>query len=157
GTDGLGRPIYANEIYDPNTRGASNGQGFANPFPGNIIPADRITPFAKAVMNLIPLPQNNNLINNYNGSNNNHRLTGIPSVKIDHSFDDKNKISFYWSTTGTESQYSTPNGNADGLPDVITGARGTFIDSSTWRLNYDRIMTNNLLLHLGAGYSRITF
>src|SRR5262245_37788514 len=48
---GLGRPIYANEIYDPNTRGlTAAGQGFADPFQGNIIPDNRITPFAKAVM-----------------------------------------------------------------------------------------------------------
>jgi hypothetical protein len=157
GTDALGRPIYANEIYDPNTRGVSNGQGFANPFPGNIIPADRITPFAKAVLALIPMPQNNNLTNNYNGTNISNRVTGIPSIKIDHSLNDKNKFSFYWSTTGTESQYSTPNGNADGLPETITGARGTFIDSTTMRLNYDRVVTNSLLLHLGAGWSKIIF
>ena len=157
GTDALGRPIFANEIYDPLTRGTVNGQGFANPFPGNIIPADRITPFAKAVMGLIPQPQNNNLINNYTGTNISERVTGIPSIKIDHNINDRNKLSFYWSTTGTESQYSTPNGNADGLPELITQARGTFIDSVTGRLNYDRIMTPSLLLHLGAGYSKITF
>src|SRR5262245_39539366 len=157
GTDALNRPIYANEIYDPSTRGVQGGLGFANPFQGNIIPADRITPFAKAVMALIPEPQNNNLVNNYNGTNISQRVTGIPSIKIDHSLNDKNKFSFYWSTTGTESQYSTPNGNADGLPEVITGARGTFIDSTTARLNYDRVLTTNLLLHMGAGWSKIIF
>src|SRR6185369_16414091 len=88
-TDGLGRPIYANTIYDPNTRGTQNGSGFANAFPGNVIPADRITPFAKAVMSLIPLPQNDNLTNNYNGTNISSRVTGIPSVKIDHQLNDK--------------------------------------------------------------------
>ena len=158
GIDALRRPIYANEIYDPATRGVtSDGLGFADPFRGNIIPPERITPFAKAVMALIPMPQNNNLINNYTGTNISERVTGIPSIKIDHNLDDKNKFSFYWSTTGTESQYSTPNGNADGLPDLITGARGTFIDSQTVRLNYDRILSLSFLLHLGAGYSRITF
>jgi hypothetical protein len=158
GTDALGRPIYANEIYDPGTRGVTaGGLGFADPFKGNIIPSDRITPFAKAVMALIPLPQNNNLTNNYTGTNTSDRVTGIPSIKIDHNLDDKNKFSFYWSTTGTESLYSTPNGNADGLPEIITQARGTFIDSITARLNYDRILSPSLLLHLGAGYSRITF
>jgi hypothetical protein len=157
GVDALGRDIFANEIYDPATRGVTGGQGFANPFQDNKIPADRITPFAKAVMSLIPLPTNDNLTQNYTGTNISDRVTGIPSVKIDHSINDKNKFSFYWSTTGTESQYSSPNGNADGLPELITQARGTFIDSVTWRLNYDRVMTNSLLLHLGAGYSRIRF
>ena len=158
GVDGLGRDIFANEIYDPASRGvAANGNGFANAFTGNKIDPSRITPFAKAVMDLIPLPQNGNLTNNYTGTNISQRVTGIPSIKIDHNINEKNKLSFYWSTTGTESQYSFPNGNADGLPDVITQARGTFIDSVTARLNYDRILANSLLLHLGAGWSKIKF
>jgi hypothetical protein len=157
GKDGLKRNIYANEIYDPATRGTQNGVGFADPFQGNIIPAERITPFAKAVMALIPLPQNDSLTNNYTGTNISDRVSGIPSIKIDHSLNDKNKFSFYWSTTGTASQYSSPNGNADGLPETITQARGTFIDSVTARLNYDRVLTSTLLLHLGAGWSKITF
>jgi hypothetical protein len=158
GTDAQGLPIYANQIYDPTTRGTtSTGQGFANPFPGNVIPANRITPFAKAVMGLIPLPQNNNLTNNYTGTNISDRVTGIPSIKIDHQLNEKNKFSFYWSTTGTESQFSTPNGNADGLPDLISGARGTFIDSTTMRLNYDRVLSNSMLLHMGSGWSEIVF
>src|SRR5215470_10599539 len=158
GVDGLGRNIFANEIYDPATRGVSaNGSGFANPFPNNMIDPSRITPFAKAVLALIPKAQNGNLTNNYTGTNISQRVTGIPSIKIDHNLDDRNKFSFYWSTTGTESQFSTPNGNADGLPDQITGARGTFIDSTTARLNYDRILKNSLLLHLGAGWSKLIF
>jgi hypothetical protein len=158
GVDGQGRNIFANEIYDPATRGVTaNGNGFANPFQNNMIDPGRITPFAKAVLALIPMPQNNNLTNNYTGTNISQRVTGIPSIKIDHNLDDRNKFSFYWSTTGTESQFSTPNGNADGLPDQITGARGTFIDSTTARLNYDRILKNSLLLHLGAGWSKLIF
>src|SRR5262249_29420359 len=94
GTDALGRPIYGNEIYDPATRGVtSGGLGFADPFPGNIIRPERITPFAKAVMALIPMPQNTNLINNYTGTNISERVTGIPSIKIDHNLGDKNKFS----------------------------------------------------------------
>jgi hypothetical protein len=109
------------------------------------------------VLALVPLPTNSNLTNNYAGSNISDRVTGIPSIKIDHNLDVKDKFSFYWSTTGTASLFSTPNGNADGLPETITQARGTFIDSTTARLNYDRIVSSNILLHLGAGWSKITF
>jgi hypothetical protein len=155
--DAKGRPILANQIYDPQTRGTINGNGFADPFQNNQILPGRITAFAKAVMALIPAPQNGNLTNNYTGTNLSNRVTGIPSIKIDHSLNEKNKFSFYWSKTGTESLYSFPNGNADGLPDQISQARGTFIDSDTWRLNYDRIVTTSLLFHVGAGYSHIKF
>src|SRR6185312_7643312 len=156
-TDLLGRPIYANEIYDPLTRGVQNGQAFANPFANNVIPQSRITPFALGVQKLIPAPVNGAYINNYVGNNTAARISKIPSLKIDQSLGAKQKIAFFWSTTGTDAQYSTPNGNADGLPDIISQNRGTFIHSLTERLNYDYTVTPTLLLHLGAGYSRISF
>ncbi len=158
GTDAQGRPIMANEIYDPATRGVNGaGQGYSNPFPNNMIPVSRITPFATAVQSLIPGPQNGNLTQNYTGNNISNRITPIPSLKIDQVLGDKGKLSFYWGLTGTVSLYSTPNGNADGLPDIISGARGTFIHSLTERLNYDYTLTPTLLLHFGAGYSRTLF
>ncbi|MBV9743931.1 MAG: carboxypeptidase regulatory-like domain-containing protein, partial [Acidobacteriia bacterium] len=68
GTDALGRPQYANEIYDPTTRGiASNGQGYANPFPNNMIPASRFAASSVAFQKLFPAPTGPGLINNYAG------------------------------------------------------------------------------------------
>lgn len=82
-------------IYDPLTTVAVTG-GFARTaFPGNIIPANRISPISKVYQSLLPLPTNAGLQNNYLGSvpvaydNNNfntkvdynlttnHRLSGI--------------------------------------------------------------------------------
>jgi hypothetical protein len=158
GTDAMGRPIFANEIYDPTTRGtAANGLGFSNPFPGNIIPMSRITPFAASVQSLIPAAQTTSLTNNFHGTNLGSRVTPIPSLKLDQNIGTKGHLSFYWGLTSTVSQYSTPNGNADGLPDEISQARGTFIHSLTERVNYDHTLSPTLLLHLGAGWSRILF
>jgi hypothetical protein len=64
----------------------------------------------------------------------------------------------YFQNSVTNAQYTTPNGNADGLPPLITGARGSIpIGGPTWRANYDYTITPTLLLHLGAGYSYIYF
>jgi hypothetical protein len=156
-TDALGRPIFANEIYDPTTRATGPSGSYADPFPNNIIPQSRISPFALGVQKLLPATTNGNLTNNYAGYNLGQRVSQIPSLKIDHNVGTQGKVSFYWSTTGTDSQYSSPNGNADGLPPLITGARGTFIHAATVRLNYDHTITPTLLFHVGAGYSRISF
>jgi hypothetical protein len=158
-TDLLGRPIFANEIYDPATRGTdpATGQAFANPFTNNIIPASRITAFAQGVQKLVPAAANGNYTNNYTGHNLAARVSKIPSLKLNQAIGSKGQLSFYWSTTGTDAQYSTPNGNADGFPDVISTNRGTFIHALTERINYDHTVTPTLLLHLGAGYSRISF
>ena len=105
----------------------------------------------------MPPPASSALTGNYPGYNPGQRVTKLPSLKLDHSVGSRGKLSFYWSTTGTDSAFSTPNGNADGLPEQISIARGTWIHSLTERLNYDHTLTPTLLLHLGAGYSRIHF
>jgi hypothetical protein len=158
-SDAQGRPIFANEIYDPQSRAVNpaNNLGYANPFPGNIIPPTRFSSTAVALQALWPAAQNANLTQNYAGDVPSIRITTIPSIKIDESLSSKDKFSFYYSTTGTASQVATPLGNADGLPLEIGQYRGTFIDSKTIRLNYDHTITPTLLLHMGAGYQRVNF
>jgi hypothetical protein len=80
------------------------------------------------------------------------RVTDIPAVKADHNLSSKAKLSYYWSQTRTSSQYSTPLGGADGLPEPVTAAIGTFITARVQRLNFDYTLTPTKLFHLGAGY-----
>src|SRR5580698_7014881 len=159
GTDALNRPIYANEIYDPTTRGVNpaNSLGFANPYPGNIIPKSAFSASSLAFLALFPQPQNANLVGNYNGTIAGGRYSAIPSVKVDEILSDRDKLSFFWSRNNTESQISSPLGNADGLPEEIGGYRGTFIPTYTTRLNYDHTISPTMLLHLGAGYFHTSF
>jgi hypothetical protein len=158
-TDALGRPVYANEIYDPLTRSTTaSGVGIANPFPNNMIPSTRFSPVAVAIQNVLPTLSNSALYNNYNGSNPGQRITSIPSIKVDHTLGAKQKLSFYYQHTNTSAQYTTPNGNADGLPPLITGARGSIpIGGPAIRLNYDDTITPTLLAHAAIGYSMIYF
>lgn len=160
--DPAGHQMFANEIYDPLTRsvatsGALAGQGYASPFPGNMIPASRISPISAKFQALFPTAENNNLSQNYAGIIRGGRYSAIPSVKIDQTISTKDKLSFYYSENNTQSQISSPLGNADGLPTEIGGYRGTFIPTYTERLNYDRTITPTLLLHLGAGYLHTSF
>jgi hypothetical protein len=43
GTDGLGRPILENTIYDPTSNFVVNGLTYRNPFPNNVIPTSNWT------------------------------------------------------------------------------------------------------------------
>ncbi len=158
-TDALGRPMFANTIYDPLTRAvnSTNNLGYASPFQGNVVPSTRFDPVAIAMQKLFPAAQNSNLTGNATGSIQGQRFTTIPSIKIDEVLTPKDKLSFYYSKTSTEAQIASPNGNADGLPIEIGQYRGTFIYASTYRLNYDRTITPTLLLHLGGGYWRENF
>ncbi len=158
-TDALGRPMYANEIYDPATRGVNpaNNLGYANPFPNNMIPASRFNSTALAFESLFPQPTNSNLVGNYAASISGGRYSAIPALKVDEIISSRDKVSFYWSRNNTQSQIAYPLGNADGLPEEIGNYRGTFIPTDTYRLNYDRTLTPTLLLHVGGGYLWTSF
>jgi hypothetical protein len=153
--DPIGRPILEGTIYDPSTqRLASNGQIIRDPFPNNAVPVSAMDPVFLKVQALIPLPNvpGNSLTNNGIYPYVSDRVTGIPSFKIDHIISPKDKLSFYFSEIYTGSQYSNTTGGADGLPEPITQAIGTFITSHMYRLNYERTLTPTLLLHFGGGY-----
>ena len=165
--DPLGRQIFANTIYDPASRAASTtgalaGQGYANPFPGNVIPVARFDPTTVKFLNLLDTlgvkAQNSNPTSNYLGVVPSQRYSVIPSVKIDHTASSKDKLSFYLQETNLENQVSpgAPQG-ADGLPLMIGGYRGNFIKGYIERLNYDRTISPTILLHLGVGYYYTTF
>jgi hypothetical protein len=163
GTDLLGRPIIENAIYDwrttrPLTAGVvdpvtgltAGGTGIIrDPFPNNIIPTELLDPVALRIQALIPNPDNGQLQNNWDPRTSRQRLQSIPSLKIDHSFSDRSKLSGYWSVQNTEQVTG-----ADGLPIPITGRRDQLIYGHTIRVNLDQTISPRFILHLGAGYLR---
>ena len=153
-TDPAGNAVFANEIFNPTTRAAN---GTAVPFANNMIPPSMFNQTSMDLIKLLPAAQNANLLGNYTGSIGGGRYSAIPSIKIDENISDKDKLSFFYTRINTESQISSPLGNADGLPVQIGGYRGTFIPTYTIRLNYDRTLSPNLLLHVGAGYYHTSF
>jgi hypothetical protein len=52
-------------IYDPATTRVVNGVVVRDPFPGNIIPANRISPIAKQFLQYLPTPTSDGPLNNY--------------------------------------------------------------------------------------------
>ncbi|HYR87972.1 MAG TPA: TonB-dependent receptor [Terriglobia bacterium] len=153
GADPLGRPIIEGTIYDPlTTRTAPDGRLIRDPFPNNQIPLNRMDPVALKIQSMIPLPNQPGLVNNGVYPFASQRVTDIPAVKVDHLLTSKIKLSYYWSQTRTASQYATPLGGADGLPEPITAAIGTFIKGHVQRLNFDQTLAPTKLLHLGIGY-----
>jgi len=143
-----GTPAYAGQIFDPLTN---------LPFVNNTIPTSRLDPIALKIQSLIPAPTNGQTIQNFSTTQPSIRHTTIPAVKIDQLIGSKQKLSFYWSFTHTDSQYSQIYGNYEGFPTPITQARGTFIHSHVERLNYDNTLSPTLLLHLGVGYQQNNF
>jgi len=163
--DPLGRtPILTGTIYDPSSfqTVVLDGRSLTvrNPFPNNAIPLVRQDPVALNIQKLIPPPTgphaSNQIGGNFNGLQNSHRTTEIPSLKVDQSVIGKGHLSFYWSRTVTADQYPIEGSPAtpEGFPSPITTAIGNFDNSHTERVNYDHSLTPTLLLHVGAGYQK---
>jgi hypothetical protein len=150
GTDGLGRTLFENTIYDPTTERVVNGVRYRDPYPNNIIPADKLDPVALKVQEYIPLPNRPGLTNNYVPNQLNPRVTQIPSVKIDHALSTRMKLSGYWSRTQTD----TPN-NTSGLDYPVASSVGSHVTADTIRISTDYSISPTTLLHLGAGYLHI--
>jgi hypothetical protein len=153
GTDLLGRPIMENAIYDPRTTRTVVVNGVSavvrDPFPNNIIPTGMLDPVALKIQDLIPKADNQELLNNWDPRIPNQKFQSIPSVKIDHNFSDRSKLSGYWSLQDT-TQITGP----DGLPIPITSRRDQKIYGHTVRLNLDQTLTPRFVLHVGAGFLR---
>jgi hypothetical protein len=158
GTDPLGNAIFADEIYDPTTSRAVNGQVVTSQFPANAIPTARLDPIALKVQSLLPAPfcvagpPCNPLgsVNNFQNTEFEHRQTEVPSLKLDHVIGPKDKLSFFWNRTMT---YCLTCYGDDGMAQPISDTFGGGIYSKALRLNYDHTLQPTLLLHLGIGYN----
>ena len=91
-TNANGQPII---IYDPSTTNPVTGA--RTPFPGNIIPANRINAVGANIVSYLPLPSvattADNGSTNYAASDTPHNIGDQYSLKIDHHFSDKIALS----------------------------------------------------------------
>src|SRR6266853_3925962 len=55
------------QVFDPNTGNPADGSG-RSPFPGNLIPIDKISPQAGAILAAFPKPTSSGVLNNFIGS-----------------------------------------------------------------------------------------
>jgi hypothetical protein len=150
------KTIAEGTIYDPTTDHYVTGLNgktylFRDPFTNNQIPSTRFNSVAKKIQDMLPPPTGpyaTDLTNNYLLPSTRFNNRTIPSVKIDHSFGTRSKLSGYWSTTRMRSTASGCDAFSN-LP--FTTCRQSLGDSHTVRLNYDYSLTPTKLLHLGAG------
>ncbi|MFN0123415.1 MAG: TonB-dependent receptor, partial [Blastocatellia bacterium] len=134
--DNLGRPIT---LYDPATTRlgiASNGAQvmIRDPFPNNIIPASRMSPLAKAIFAITPLPTDpgiNPLVaNNYKSA---VATNGLPNrrddqnaIRLDHRFGEKDNAFFKISGGRNRANFIGTAGNT-GAPTLNKEANVTYL------------------------------
>ncbi len=142
-------------IFDPNSTQPDGKGGFIREqFPGNRIPASRISPVSQKIVELIPQPdllgQQINNFRNRTGSGTYRNY--VSTLKIDHSFSNTQKISITYSD-----QYNPRviAGRGYGVDSPLEGSQSPkYIHDRTGRINYDWIIKPNMLSHLTIGVDR---
>ena len=175
--DPLGNVIPLGTIFDPRTTqnvpcntaltqdcAAGTVLQVRTPFPGNIIPTDRLDKVALATLKYVPLPQGPNaaaglLANNYLNGISATRITRSPALKIDQNVSSRARVSFTWNDNHTDSPTQTvaPGLFAEGFPEPISMNAGTFEASPTFRVNLDYNIRPTMLFHWGVGWQEFNF
>jgi hypothetical protein len=146
-TSGLTFP--ENGIYDPTSTQTVNGRVVRTLFPNNTIPKSMMDPVAQKVQQLIPSPVNGQTTLNWQPQIVTNTTQQIPSLKLDQTINDRNRLSFFWTQQHTN-QIAAP----DGLPVPLTASRPKLVAGNQYRLNYDRTFSPALMGHLGVGFYR---
>lgn len=141
-------------IYDPATTAPGAGGGVArSPFPGNAIPAGRMDPVARALLERYPLPTSAGTANNYRRTGNERVDQDQVSVRIDHRFPGSRDQLF-----GRLTRFGETFIPVTPLPDgsgVTTGTLGPQ-DTTSWSFasSYQHTFSSSLLNELRVGDTR---
>jgi hypothetical protein len=84
-------------IYDPASTATVNGVVTRTPFSGNKIPAGQFSAVSKNILPLIPSPTGSGISSNFSVSNKGVKDLDIWSLKLDHSFSDRKRVSVFGS------------------------------------------------------------
>lgn len=151
--DTTGQVFPLGTIFDPaTTQATGNGQYIRSPFPGNIIPANRLDPNAVNLLNLFPAPTGPGLLNNY--SVNRNATTDVNSfdVRIDQDFSEKDQLFGRYSWSHSPSYFPPPfTGFADG---GAFGQGQQSVNTMGAALSYTHSFTPTLVNEARVGFNR---
>ena len=145
------------QLYDPATtrpHPTQAGRFIRDPFPGNIIPAGRLSPVARAIMDFYPLP---NQPGTADGANNYTNPTAVAfetyytaTTRVDHNLSDRHRIYGRFSWDFWEEEKDDRFDNA---------ATGIFLNRKNRVFAIDDAYTikTNLLMNVRGGFTRQLF
>lgn len=124
------------------------------PFPGNVIPVDRIDPIAAQLLTLYPLPTGPGLANNYTGLRYREQKSHTADVRIDHRFDDRQSIFARYSINDV---YTFTPPVFPAVDDIEPGGGGSFPGPNDTRAHsiaasYLRVFSPTLIAEIRGSY-----
>ncbi len=145
GTDGKQRPIY-----DPLTnRSGGAGVVVRDQFPGNIIPAARISNVSANIAALLPQPMFDRQTQNFIGVRTTSSDDDRWQLKVDHSINDRQRITALYNQ-GEFVRF----GNGPLPQEYFSGFTTRDEPAKMARISHDYIISPTLINHLSLGFNR---
>ena len=143
-----GTPYFANQVFDPATTRDDGQGGFTrDPFPGNIIPADRISAVSRNINGFLATPNRPGDFNNFLEQNNPQRSFYKLILRFDHRINDSHSV------FASYQRKPTPQSSQRALP-FPHGATVTNDSNQTnQRYAWDYVISPTVTNHLQAGYN----
>ena len=142
------------QLYDPSTTQGAAENYARLPFQNNQIPLNRISPLAKLLYGATPTPTSadNPLVNfNLNGQNPTTQTVPNYTVRLDHTFNEKNRAYFRFTEIDQQQQAlrnypiaSPANIAGSGLPEGATGYQRIPIQTISGALGYSKTFSPTL-------------
>jgi hypothetical protein len=148
-------------IYDPRTtRPNPNGTGFVrDQFPGNIIPADRMSPISRYFQSFLPDPTNAGIQNNYLGGSlptgfNNDNIT----AKVDLKLNARQQVSalFSYGKRSQDTPYRGGTNPQTALPLPYTETRLVEEVPTSAQIKHTSILGSRWVNQASFGFSRLS-
>ncbi|HEU0121959.1 MAG TPA: carboxypeptidase-like regulatory domain-containing protein, partial [Bryobacteraceae bacterium] len=131
-------------VYDPATTVGNTRQ----PFPGNSIPASRISKVASNFLPSLPSPNLGGFAFNYAFVNQSAVKDRVFTYKVDHNFSSNNRLAFFHTMQNQDTQNITAFDGPLGQ-----GLGNNFQKPFNVRANHDLVIRPTILLHSTFGYS----
>jgi Carboxypeptidase regulatory-like domain len=166
GQDALGRDVQGGQIFDPTTLRKVNGKWVSDPFAGNIIPANMISGVSKKIVEIyrksyqpmLPGLLTNNSTNT--ASNNPWQNQTQLTVKGDHAFSDRNKLSGAYTWSQRPRILADSGGvwepqDPDGAGGPFAKARYQNVEGHQYHLSDNWTISNSIVNTFSAAYNRM--
>src|SRR5262249_2563975 len=147
-------PLTANECNDGvDTPGKCAAPYIRSPFPNNTIPASRISPIGRAILDLYPAPNGKGLTQNYiAGGNVGRYRQDQPMGRWDHIFSDRDRLSAIV-TIERGRDFTSTNGFP---PPAEVGNRTDYRTDQNYIAEFTHILSPSMVFNFRASFGRFT-
>ncbi len=145
-------------IYDPSTQVCSGVICTKTQFPGNKIPASRLSPVAQSLQSYLPAPTGSGFVNNYLNPLSRRIWNKNVTARVDYDINDKHRLYGVFAYGEWRTDYTgnlTPTGTA--LPLPYTQTPGIVVERPLIAQFHDTYMFSPTLFNtFGAGGTRLS-